>query len=329
MKIHKTGTRDAQLASAGCWLRVLVATTAAALVAAGCKPSAPPPDPNAVVMVNDVPITKARLMEHWEKRQRGIATNLPAAAVLSDLVDEQAAYCQAQRSGFLDRPEVKAALRNYAAAKYREEKYGKLFEPPEPAEKEVREAYAQRRESFIRPAAVNLAILFMQVPRLATPEKRQEALQTITSWREEIASSPNPAAAFSGLAAKHSSDTATRYQRGELGWMTADELRRRLPTNIVAPALSLTNGALSQPLEAPEGYYLVRLLGHRLPEVRPFEEVQALLKYQLRQEHRARAERQFREEVRAGLAIRTNVSLLETLVLTNKPPAPPPAMPRR
>jgi hypothetical protein len=294
----------------------------------GCSGKSPQPDPNAVAFVEGIPIHRDRLLESWTKRAQGAATPVPSSTVLADLVDTEAAYQQAQRSGFVERPDVKAALRNFVVARYKEDKYAALLSLPEPPETEVREAYAMRREHLVKPPAVNLALLFLQVPRTATPEKRGEALQLLTGWRERIASAKDPAKAFAELVAAHSSDTATRYRRGELGWLTAEQMVQRLPKELITSAMALTNGVLSQPLQAPDGFYLLRCLGQRPGQIRPYEEVANLLRHDLREERRRASEQRFREEIRAGLVIRTNVTLLESLILTNKPAQPPPSMPK-
>jgi len=116
--------------------------------------------------------------------------------------------------------------------------------------------------------------------------------------------------------------------RGRCGWLTLPELEDRLsPAVVAAAARNLEPGGFSEPLEAPQGFCLVRLLGRREAEVRPFAEVEPILRHRVREEKRQATEAQLRAETRRGLTIRTNLTLLNSLALTNRPAAPPPAMP--
>ena len=298
-----------------------------ALLAAACGKRPPAPDPEIVARVGDTAITRAQVRQAWERRQRGTAP-LAAATVLADLVDEAAGYAQAQRSGFLDKPETQIALRQWVTSRYREETYRDLAAAPEPADRELRDAYAEHTNAFVRPPALNLAVILHEVPRTATAEKRAEARQIVAGWRADILAATNASRAFGQAASAHSDDSATRYRRGEIGWLSHAELAARLAPEVVAAAATLDSGALSEPLAGPKGFYLVQVLGRRGAEVRPFAEVEPTLRHQLREAKRLTSEAQLRLALRRGLDIRTNLTLLNTLTLTNRPAIQPSTMPK-
>ena len=297
------------------------------LLVASCGKRPPAPDPEIVARVGDTAITRAQVLQAWERRQRGTAP-LAAATVLADLVDEAAGYAQAQRSGFLDKPDTQIALRQWVATRYREETYRDLAAAPEPSERELREAYAERTNSFVRPPALNLAVILHEVPRTATAEKRAEARQIVAGWRASILASTNASRAFGQTASAHSDDSATRYRRGEIGWLSHAELAARLAPEVVSAAALQESGALSEPLAGPKGFYLVQVLGRRRAEVRPFAEVGPTLRHQLREAKRLTSEAQLRVTLRSGLDIRTNLDVLSALVLTNRPTTLPATMPK-
>ena len=298
-----------------------------ALLAASCGKRPPAPDPEIVARVGDTAITRAQVLRAWERRQRGTAP-LAAATVLADLVDEAAGYAQAQRSGFLDKPETQIALRQWVTSRYREEAYRELTASPEPSERELRDAYAEHTNSFVRPPVLNLAVILHEVPRTATAEKRAEARQIVAGWRADILAATNASRAFGQAASAHSDDSATRYRRGEIGWLSHAELAARLAPEVVAAAATQESGALSEPLAGPKGFYLVQVLGRRGAEVRPFAEVAPILRHQLREAKRLTSETQLRVALRSGLDIRTNLDVLSTLTLTNRPATLPATMPK-
>jgi hypothetical protein len=308
---------------------VLLLAGAALTLPLGCRKSPPPPTPAWVAMVETTPIEPAQLRQAWERRQRGVATNLSASVVLADLVDEVAAYEQARRGGFLERPEIQAAVRQLIVSRYRESQQTNNPVPTEPSDRELRELYAARTNSFVRPLALNVAVVFHEVPKSASAEKRLEARQTVASWRTGILAAADPAKAFGAMTAQRSADSATRYRRGELGWLGLDELGQRLTPEASAVAAKLEIGTLSEPIETVRGFYLLRLVGRRPAEVRPFAEVEPALRYRMREDRRAAAEARFRADARHGLTIRTNLLVLENLARTNRPAAAPPrAMPK-
>lgn len=293
----------------------------------GCRKPEPPP-PTWVALVAESPIEPAALLQAWQQQQRATPTNLPAEIALGRLVDELAAYEQARRQGLLTNPEMQAAIRQLVVARYREAQQTNHLVPLEPTEGELRDLYAMQTNAWVRPLALNVALILLESPRTALPEKRQEARQTVAGWRQEILAGADPAKAFGAMAGERSADRATRYRRGELGWLTLVELGSRLGMDAVAAAEPLAVGALSEPVMTEQGVYLLRLVGRRPAEVKPFAEVEPLLRHRVREERRAQAETRFRREAHQGLTIRTNLPALHNLALPSSPANPPPAMPK-
>ncbi len=313
-----------------CRFRVLglLLVGAALALPVGCRKSPPEAAPTWVAMVGTTPIEPAQVLQAWERRQRGVATNLPPSVVLADLVDEAATFEQARRVGFLDRPEMRAAMRQFIATKYREAQQTNNPTSTEPSDRELRELYASRTNSFVRPLALNVAVILHEVPKTATPEKREEARETVARWRAEIVAGPDPAKAFRAMTAQRSADSLTRYRRGEVGWLSLSELSQRLTPEVVTAVTEMEAGAISKPIDGPKGIYLIQLIGRRAAEVRPYAELEPTLRYQLGEAKRRAAEDQFRTAQRRGLEIRTNMALLNSISRTNRPPSPPPAMPK-
>lgn len=297
-------------------------------VLCGCRRQEPAFQPGVVAEIGGVPVTQAQLQSAWERRQRGSTTNLPSVSVLSDLVDEAAAYAQAQRSGFMERPEIQNAIRQLIVAKYREAQQATNQASLEPVDRELRAAYVERTNLFVRPASLNVGVIVHEVPRTATPEKREEARQQVARWRQEILASTNVNRAFGQAAGSYSADSTTRYRRGEVGWLSHAELSVRLAPEVVTAASEMKEGSISEPIATPRGFYLIQLLGKRAAEVRPYAEMESTIRYQMREARRLAAETQFRTAIRSGLEIRTNMTLLNSLSLTNRPPSPPPVMPK-
>jgi parvulin-like peptidyl-prolyl isomerase len=112
-----------------------------------------------------------------------------------------------------------------------------------------------------------------------------------------------------------------------LGWISIEELSKRLPPEVAKAGLSLAKeGEISAPVAAEDGFYLLRLVGRRGPILRPLDEVRPQIEHELILESKRRSERAWAEESRSGLRIRIDE---EVLGRVKQPiPAPPPAPPR-
>ena len=196
--------------------------------------------PEVVAEVGGLPITREQFLLAWERRVRINPTNAHAPAVLSDLVDDAATFVRARDEGFLDRPEMQVALRQLVVSRYREAILSTNTSPIEPTETAVRAAYESQTNAFVRPPALNAAIFFHDVPRRATAEKRQEARERVEGWRKEILGAGDPGAAFAAMVTQRSADNATRYRRGEVGWTSSEEFKRRYPPEVGTATCTIT-----------------------------------------------------------------------------------------
>jgi parvulin-like peptidyl-prolyl isomerase len=81
---------------------------------------------------------------------------------------------------------------------------------------------------------------------------------------------------FGSIAAEYSEQQDTRYVGGDLGWLTDDEISRRLPAGPAAAALALTSsGQCSNVVTSGTTAFVVYLSGRRAAATPPFERVAA------------------------------------------------------
>ena len=89
-------------------------------------------------------------------------------------------------------------------------------------------------------------------------------------------------------------------------------------------------GDISPPVETSEGIYLIKLMGRREEEPRPFDEVRPQIQTELARQGAADYELQLREKVRRGVAIQINQGILDRCAsnLAAAKPAAPPKLPK-
>jgi parvulin-like peptidyl-prolyl isomerase len=300
------------------------------LVLPGCKqqPSARAGD--AVATVGGTPITRARLETEIRRRSGMGGGAVDPEKVLAALIDQEAAYAQAVASGFTEKPEIQQAMRLFVAGRYRESRESDLAGGSAVTEERARLLYAANTNRLVRPLAVNLALLRVECPRKATDEKRAEAMTRAVALRARAATEVKGLAHFGPLAAEASADQATRYRGGETGWLTIEQLQSRFADTVVQAALALAQpGELSEPIAAPDGIYLLKLMSRRSAQLRPFDEVRPMIEHELAQEARTEREARWSRLSRQGVPIqihREPLDQLRVLPVGTNPPSPPPAM---
>jgi foldase protein PrsA len=155
----------------------------------------------------------------------------------------------------------------------------------EPTVDEIRRHYAINRERQFRigPSVKLQKMFFSRSQYQASPTETEEVAQRI---RGELETGGD----WGVLAKQFSSDPSDRETGGELGWVRIEE--SELAREILDYAARGETGAISPPIAAPRGHFLVRVLERRDARIVPFEECQGLIRQILREEkiRRARVE---------------------------------------
>lgn len=119
------------------------------------------------------------------------------------------------------------------------------------SDEEVDAAYSQAQESSKQPQYL-ISEIFLAVD---VPSAEEQVKQNITSILAQLKEGVN----FSALA-RQFSQSATASSGGDMGWTTLGDL----PEPVANKVKSMATGALSEPIRAPGGYYLIGLRQKRL-----------------------------------------------------------------
>lgn len=137
-------------------------------------------------------------------------------------------------------------------------------EAPEITEQELMDFYQEHSREFDEPASIRLRHVFIKCNTTAEPEQFN-ALMKITALHDQISSGSAP---FEAIAREHSECHASRELGGDLGWIHHGSLEPVLEE----AAFSLQPGALSSPLQSPQGFHLLLVEERREPHSLPFAE---------------------------------------------------------
>jgi peptidyl-prolyl cis-trans isomerase C len=145
---------------------------------------------------------------------------------------------------------------------------------PEPSESELQAFYDEHAGDFAEPERARVRhILIRTDPK--DQAGRPTALARIRALFDQLASG---LASFEDLAREHSDCPSGRETGGDLGWIR----RGQMPGPFEDAALSLEPGAVSQPVETPYGFHLIRVEERQPARSVPFEEARDRIRERLR-----------------------------------------------
>jgi len=201
---------------------------------------------------------------------------------------------------------------------------------PLPTDEEIRAAYENSGSEFATPERFRVALIEWRRYQKGTAEKDLELRREVERIAVELAAKSSDPTAFAEAARQHSSDRVSRYQGGDVGWVESGRKAQSLPGPVVEAIGRLqTTGDLSPLVETPTGFYLVKLLAHQAPAIRPLTEVRNELVHRLVRNRKASQAEQFEKGLRAGLQIEIRhealerVPVPETRIAQSSPPPSP------
>lgn len=180
------------------------------------------------------------------------------------------------------------------------------------SEQEIQEYYEQHADKYYTPAKAHGAILFLKISPLAEREKRDEVLAKAQSLLDQAkTAAPSD---FARLVQANSEDQSTRYRAGDIGWVSREAKGWELDSAATAALFSLQKPGDFAPLvPAKKGVYIVKLLDTQPAGTRPLKDVKDLIVYTVRKQKQAEREQDFFASMKAGLDIRINHPLLESI----------------
>lgn len=132
-----------------------------------------------------------------------------------------------------------------------------------------------------------------------------------------------PEADFAGLAKALSIDPATSDRGGDMGWFERDDYARAI-TDV---AFEMQEGEISDPIEVPDGWVLLKVEGHGEPGVRPLEDVREEIRSRITRMKTPEARERWIKHARNDAAVQIHDEDLRASTLEMLENAPPPRSP--
>ncbi len=175
-------------------------------------------------------------------------------------------------------------------------------------EQEIEDFYREHREDYALGERVHARMI------LLSSETDAQHIRDALS---------EPEADFAGLAEALSIDPGTKDEGGDMGWFERDDYARAI-TDV---AFEMEEGEISDPIEVPDGWALLRVEGHREAGHRPLEEVRDEIVARIARMKLSSAREAWIAEAREEAAVKINDPELRDVTLRMLEGAPPPQAP--
>ena len=286
-------------------------------------PGAADPLPvDAVATIAGHPIRRADFEGELARRARSspeaYAEVRQREELLGEMIEAEAVYLRAKEARFDQRPEIQRQIKRLIVNQFVETQLNSAKRFAEVTEAEVKKYYDEHDDQFATTEQAQFAVIFLGCSSKASPETRDAVRARANHALQEARALPESECAFGLLAQRYSEDQATRYVRGEAGWVTRGKNNRWEPEVINAVFDLKKAGDVAPVIELSNGFCLVKLMDRKEPGRRNFDEVKEAIRYQLAQEKREQTQNSFYQSMKAGFAIEVNQILLESIA----PPKP-------
>ncbi|MFQ5759822.1 MAG: SurA N-terminal domain-containing protein [Acidiferrobacterales bacterium] len=145
----------------------------------------------------------------------------------------------------------------------------------QPTEEELRGAYEQEIARYATPEQWRVSHILFELPEGATQEAVQQALEQARDIEGQL----RAGADFTALAKKHSSDSGTAENGGDLGFVGAGTLPKELEQAVSA----IEVGSITAPVLTSYGYHIAKLTEHTPMARKSYEEAKAEVEKNVRE----------------------------------------------
>ena len=264
LRLYRTngaGGLEMKVRQNGCGIRGLGLFTLIALPLLSAAAPAPQAADPVLGQRGDITVTTSQVREMLRNVDPAVRAKLEAnpaalAAYVRDRLLQLTVLEEAHAHQWDTRPEVVWRADRAREASIADGYVASLSEPPAdfPSAAQVQAAYDANKARLMVPRQYHLAQIYLAVPADAPASADKAAQKKLQDLRAQLL---RPHADFAAAARRVSEDRVSATGGGDLGWVREDHL---LPPVREAVA-GLTDGSISEPVRAGDGWHLVKLLG--------------------------------------------------------------------
>jgi peptidyl-prolyl cis-trans isomerase D len=201
------------------------------------------------LLLDAVHVTEAELRDRYRFEQGKIDLYFIRLPITSYLPEAKPTEEEMKKFYERNKDALKEPLK--VQAEYLSYPFDRLSASVPITDKEIEEYYQTNRDSkFHKPKEVKARIIFVRVPPEADAKQKSEA----QARANRIVAEARAGKDFAQLAKQESADPSAA-KGGDIGWVT----QAQLPSPLEKPVFSLAKGGISNVIESPTGFYIVKV----------------------------------------------------------------------
>ena len=188
--------------------------------------------------------------------------------------------------------------------------------------RQVAAYYEKHKSDYVKPEMLRLSHIFLKASAqdASRAEKKKQAEELV---KEARALQPLDYASFGKLVEKHSEEPRTKPLRGDMRYLSADDLAKEYGAEVATAAKGMgkTIGMVSEVVETPEGLHVLKLQGHQPALNLGVDQVRTQIQARLLYERRTEDFNTFVESLKSKAKLQIHDETLSKLEIDLKAPA--------
>ena len=255
---------------------------------------------NILARVNDQVLTLEEFKQQFEKirppARRGGSRPEMGQQMVEHWIETKLLSQEAKRRGIDESPDFVKKLEEVRERMITQMLIQEEMSKIEVSDEEIVEYFNRYRSRFRIPETVRVRHI------LVSTEAEAKEIQGRLNKGEE----------FEKLAQEVSTDTRTKQQGGDLGFLERTRCQRRYGYSFANAAFSLKEGDISEPIKSRRGYHLIKLEEKREAGEQTLDQVREIAKSRASREKMMKTRQEFIENLRKKAQIEKHLDLLRS-----------------
>jgi peptidyl-prolyl cis-trans isomerase C len=277
-----------------------------------------------VASFNGDSITVEELKQRFSEMSPFLRSRYATVEQRKDYVDGLARFellaQEAHRRGLQNDPEVietaKKVMVQKLIQKEFDEKQGAV------AEQEVKDYYEAHKNDYVKPELVRITDIFFAAPKedaAARKKKKAKAEEVLTKAK---AINPADTTAFVALVRENSEDAKTKPMDGDSRFLSEADLTSQFGKEVATAAVNMKRaGELSNVIETPTGFYLIRFQSRQAALNLGMDQVKAQIENRIKHERRTQNFNKFVDTLKSKNGYKLNEEALSKVEVDLKAPS--------
>ncbi len=223
---------------------------------------------------------------------------------------------EALKKGALNDPVLLTKLKSTISRHYQSVTLQKEIESTiKISDEEMKKYFEEHKKEYVQPEKVKASHILIKFDKSKQGDREAKLAQAkkILVEVKKKASDPN---SFNQIAEKYSEDEGSKRRGGDVGFFERTEEGGRMAKEFSDAAFALKNvGDVSDIVESPFGFHIIKLTARREKSEKTFEEVKARIEATLKAEKRKGMNDEMLENIKKSLGFKFNKEALAKLDL--------------